>query len=99
MLIHIVVFWLDKNLSTEDFNLFEKELNTLENIPSVEKLFIGKPAPTTKRPVIEDSYDYCLTVILKDIDSHDAYQNDPIHLDFINKCSHMWEKVKIYDAE
>lgn len=78
---------------------FEKELKALENIPSVDQLFVGKPASTAKRPVIDDSYDFCLTVVLRDIASHDAYQDDPAHQEFINKCSHLWEQVKIYDAE
>jgi len=49
--------------------------------------------------VIDDSYDFCLTVILKDLAAHDKYQEDEIHLGFIEACSHMWERVKIYDAE
>ena len=99
MLLHIVVFWLKKDLSEEELTTFENEVRSLENISSVEQLYVGKPASTTKRPVIDDSYDLCLTVMLKDIASHDSYQEDPLHLDFIKNCSHMWEKVKIYDAD
>ncbi len=99
MLVHIVVFWLKKDLSKDDLVLFEKEVRSLANISSVEQLFVGPPASTTPRPVIDNSYDFCLTVVLENVDAHDAYQQDPIHLDFIEKCSHMWEKVKIYDAE
>ena len=99
MLIHFVIFWLKKDLSVEELTTFENQVLSLENISSVEQLYLGKPASTTKRPVIDDSYDICLTVMLKDIAAHDSYQEDPLHLDFIKKCSHMWEKVKIYDAE
>ena len=98
MLVHIVVFWLKKDLIKDDLVFFEKEVRSLEKIPSVEQLYVGQPAKTTKRPVIDDSYDFCLTVVLKDIASHDAYQEDPVHLEFIKNCSHMWEQVKIYDA-
>jgi len=99
MLVHIVLFWLKKDLSNDDLIIFEKEVSSLEKISSVEHLYVGQPAGTTKRPVIDDSYDFCLTVVLKDIAAHDAYQEDPIHLEFIKNCSHMWEQVKIYDAE
>ena len=99
MLVHIVVFWLKKDLSKGDFAYFEEEVSLLENISSVEKLLVGQPAATTKRPVIDDSYDFCLTVLLQDVAAHDAYQDDPIHLNFIKNCSHLWERVKIYDAE
>jgi len=99
MLVHTVLFWLKNDLSDEERNEFEKELHSLQAIPSVEQLFVGQPASTTKRPVIDDSYDFCLTVLLCDIGAHDQYQEDPQHLEFIQKCSHLWEKVMIYDAE
>ena len=99
MLIHSVIFWLKQGLREKERLLFKNEIQALEKIPSVDQLFLGQPAATTKRPVIDDSYDFCLTVILKDINAHDSYQDDPMHLEFIKKCSHMWERVKIYDAE
>ena len=99
MLIHTVLFWLKENLSEKDLTIFEQETRSLSNISSDEQLFVGRPARTTKRPVIDDSYDFCLTVVLKDLAAHDDYQEDPIHLNFIKKCSHMWKQVKIYDAE
>ena len=99
MLSHIVVFWLKKDLNEKELSTFENEVRSLGNISSVEHLHVGQPASTNKRPVIDDSYDFCLTVVLKDIAAHDAYQEDTIHLEFIKNCSHMWEKVKIYDAE
>ena len=99
MLIHTVLFWLKKDLTDEDLTLFEQKLRALEKISSVEQMFLGRPSSTTKRPVIDDTYDFCLTVALKDLAAHDVYQEDPLHLAFIENCSHMWEKVKIYDAE
>ena len=99
MLVHSVIFWLKKDLSPEDRSQFEKEVRALEEISTVDQIFLGKPAATTKRPVIDDTYDFFLTVVLKDVNAHDQYQEDPIHLEFIAKCSHMWESVKIYDAD
>ena len=99
MLVHTVLFWLKNDLTDEERNAFEKELRSLQAIPSVDQLLVGQPASTTKRPVIDDSYDFCLTVLLCDIAAHDQYQADPHHLEFIQKCSHLWEKVMIYDAE
>jgi hypothetical protein len=64
------------------------------------KIFtLALPLPPPKRPVIEDSYDYAITVVLKDMEAHDHYQVDPIHLDFIDKCKDFWERVVIYDAD
>jgi hypothetical protein len=99
MLVHSVIFWLKKDLSPEDRSQFEKEVLALEEISTVDQILLGKPAATTKRPVIDDTYDFFLTVILKDVNAHDQYQEDSIHLEFISNCSHMWERVKIYDAD
>ena len=99
MLIHTVLFWLKKDLTDEDLTLFEQKLRALEKISSVEQMFLGRPSSTSKRPVIDDTYDFCLTVALKDLTAHDVYQEDPLHLAFIENCSHMWERVKIYDSD
>jgi len=32
-----------------------------------------------------------------DLANHDAYQVDPIHKEFLKKCSHLWTRVQVYD--
>ena len=99
MLTHTVIFWLKEGLTQEDRDLFFDEVKALTTIDSVETGFLGTPASTPQRPVVDDSYDCALSVALKDLDAHDHYQADPIHLAFIEKCRHLWEKVIIYDAD
>ena len=99
MLIHTVFFWLKNDLDGAGRSHFFKGVEKLGTISSVEHNFIGTPANTTKRPVVDDSYDCALTVVLKDLEQHDAYQVDPIHLEFIKDCAHLWEKVQIFDAD
>jgi hypothetical protein len=31
-------------------------------------------------------------------EDQDIYQTDPVHLKFINDCSHLWQKVLVYDT-
>jgi hypothetical protein len=64
-----------------------------------EKIYVGQPVKTEKRAIIDDSYSYALTVICKDLAAHDAYQIDPIHDEFRDKCHTFWTRVQIYDAE
>jgi hypothetical protein len=99
MLVHTVFFWLKPDLNEEEKAQFQAGVESLATIESMEQVLIGTPANTTKRPVIDDSYDCALTVILGDIDAHDLYQEDPIHLKFVEECAHLWEKAKIYDAD
>jgi hypothetical protein len=99
MLVHTVYFWLKTNLSPEDGQKFRDGVDALATIESTEQVIIGTPAGTTQRPVIDDSYDCGLTVILKDLPAHDSYQDDPIHHKFIADCKDLWERVQIYDAD
>ncbi len=99
MLVHSVFFWLKPDLTAEQRADFDRGVATLANIAAVEKVYIGKPARTEKRPVIDDSYSCALTVLLKDVAAHDAYQVDPIHLKFVADCKEYWTRVQIYDAE
>ena len=99
MLVHTVFFWLKPDLSEEERQLFHNEVKSLGSIESVAGFYHGKPSATPPREVVDDTYDLGLTVILADLGAHDAYQADPIHLAFVEKCKPLWEKVKIYDAE
>ena len=65
----------------------------------MEKVYIGAPAPTPKRAVVDDSYAVSLTVICRDVAAQDAYQVDPIHLAFVERFKTCWTRVQIYDAQ
>ena len=99
MLIHTVYFWLRKDLDGDKYTEFRLSLETMRGIKHAEAMYIGTPAKTAERPVVDTSYDFALTVIVKDIAAHDAYQADPIHTAFINDNKDYWKKVKIYDAD
>ncbi|MGB0744456.1 MAG: Dabb family protein [Opitutales bacterium] len=99
MLIHTVLFWLKEDLDAAQVADFRKGVESLQGITSADAVYVGTPSDTPERPVIDTSYDFCLTVILKDIPSHDAYQDDPIHHEFLANYKDFWTKVKIYDAD
>lgn len=99
MLIHTVFFWLNNDLNPDHVAQFREGVETLKGISSADSVYVGTPSNTPERPVIDASYDFCLTVILKDIPAHDAYQADPIHQEFIAKFKDSWDAVKIYDAD
>jgi len=99
MLVHTVFFWLNKDLPGDKITEFRMGLETLTKIESAEAVYIGTPAATAERPVIDTSYDFCLTVVCKDVAAHDQYQIDPRHKAFIEQFKDCWKKVKIYDAD
>ena len=99
MLFHNVYFWLKPELTSAQRADFRRGVETLAGIKSVEKVSIGTPAGTTRRPVIDASYDIALIVQCKDVAAEAAYQIDPIHLGFVEKYKTFWNRVQIYDSE
>lgn len=98
MLVHTVYFWLKRDLTDEQRKTFIGRVQELTEIPSIEYGFAGTPADTF-RPVVDRTYDAALTVVFKDMQGHDAYQEHALHKNFLKDCSSLWEKVVIYDAD
>jgi len=98
MLVHSVFFWLNDTLSNEQKQQFTDGLETLKAIESAEAVYVGTPS-TTERPVFDKSFSFAVTVILKDVAAHDAYQVDPLHTAFLETFKPMMAKVLIYDAD
>lgn len=96
MFIHCVYFWLREDLSAADRQAFERGLDTLLSIETIETSYRGVPAPTD-RPVIERSYSIGIVVVFRDQAAHDAYQAHPKHDRFRDECAGYWSKVQIYD--
>ena len=85
MFVHVVNFWLKKDLSDAERQQFVDGVKELSNIESLVTFNVGTPA-ATDRPVIDRSYDYCELTIFKDVEGHDIYQVHPLHLKFIDEC-------------
>ncbi len=98
MFVHIVNFWLKPDLSVEDRQKFVEGVSSLGTIEGLVTFNVGTPADTD-RPVIDRSYDYNLLTVFNNIEGHDKYQVDTIHLKFVDECKHLWDRVLIYDAE
>jgi hypothetical protein len=97
-LTHHVFFWLKNRDSKEDLNLLVEGLRTLEKIESVKKLYIGVPASTEKREVVDSSFSVSELMFFDDVAGQNIYQEHPIHKKFIQKCAHLWERVIVYDS-
>jgi hypothetical protein len=96
MLTHCVFFWLKDGITQQERASFEQGLASLTVISGVLHGTFGVPA-STDRPVIDRSYSYGLMVKFNDLPGHDAYQVDPLHKEFLKNCSHLWERVQVYD--
>ncbi len=96
--IHHVFFWLKNPSSKEDLNKLFEGLKTLKNIESVRKIHIGVPASTEHRGVVDASFNASELLFFDDLAGQKTYQDHPVHLKFVENCSHLWEKVIVYDS-
>jgi hypothetical protein len=97
-LVHHVFFWLKNPSSKEDLEKLLKGLRTLAKIESVRGVHFGVPASTEKRDVVDNSYSASEILFFDDTAGQKIYQDHPIHKQFVADCSHLWEKVVVYDA-
>jgi hypothetical protein len=97
-LVHHVFFWLKNPESQEDLAKLLKGLKTLGQIETVRGTHFGVPASTEKRDVVDNSYSASEILFFDDTAGQKVYQDHPIHKKFVEDCSHLWERVVVYDA-
>jgi hypothetical protein len=59
----------------------------------------GVLAEEFKRDVNDREWDVALHLVFADKAAHDAYQDHPRHLKFIEQNKDSWAKVRVFDAE
>ncbi len=94
--VHHVFFYLNQSDAANTQSLVEG-LERLSEAPIIKQSHIGLPA-NTARDVVDNAYDVSWLVFFNSAQEQDAYQTDPIHLQFVKECSHLWKKVVVYDC-
>jgi len=97
-LVHHVFFWLKNPESKEDLARLLAGLRTLTKIETVRGAHFGVPASTEKREVVDNSYSASEILFFDDTAGQQVYQDHAIHKKFVADCSHLWERVVVYDA-
>jgi hypothetical protein len=97
-IVHHVFFWLKKPSSKEDLEKLLAGVRSLKKIKTVRQLYVGVPASTEKRDVVDNSYHVSELMFFDNLEDQQAYQNDPLHQKFIADCGHLWDKVVVYDV-
>jgi hypothetical protein len=95
--IHHVYFWLKRAGNQEDQLKLIEGLRKLARVKTIQSFHIGIPA-ATHRDVVDRSYGVSWCVFFRTPEDQEYYQVDPIHLQFVESCSHLWERVVVYDS-
>ena len=99
MLTHSVYFYLKEGVSDHERAEFRKSIEGLQKIETVHEFYLGTPAATPDRPVIEKGYAYGMTILFRTVEDHNRYQVHTIHEEFVQVNGPLFEKVVIYDAD
>lgn len=95
--IHHVYFWLKNPENKNELDQLVEGLKKLSVVSTIKNFHIGKPA-STNRNVIDSTYSVSWLLLFDNKEDQDSYQTDPVHLKFVEKCSHLWNKVVVYDT-
>ena len=96
-IVHHVFFWLKRPGSPEDRDQLIAGLRALAQISVIRSLQIGVPASTEQREVVDSSFDVSELMVFDNVADQAVYQDHPLHREFVDKCSHLWSKVIVYD--
>jgi hypothetical protein len=96
--VHHVFFWLKNPQSKEDLAALLAGIRTLSKIETVRGLHVGVPASTEPRPVVESTYSASEMIFFDNVQDEATYQVHPLHQKFIKDCSHLWNRVMVFDS-
>lgn len=95
---HHVYFWLnEENKNEENRARFEQGLAGLLEIDLVDGGCWAVPAAVELRPVVDQSWDYALSMRFKTLEDQVVYQDHPDHHAFLNEFKSWWAKVLVMD--
>lgn len=95
--IHHVFFTLKRPGNIEDRAKLIAALKKLAATPTIRSYQIGQHAGTT-RDVVQRGYDLSWTLTFDSPADQEAYQDHPIHLDFVRDNAALWSKVVVFDT-
>lgn len=97
--VHVVIFHLKKDAPAEAVGEIIAGCHTLEAIPSVRLLKVGRPAPADESTpkVASQDYGVALTVLFDDAAGLKTYLVHETHLKFVHDYDKYFETVQVYD--
>jgi hypothetical protein len=99
MVSHIVIFWTDPAQPDAADELIAGVNKYLKDIPGILHFHVGKMSPSP-RPVVDQTYQVALNLILSTKQAEQAYQSHPQHIEFVEKVfKRVCKKAVIYDFE
>jgi Stress responsive A/B Barrel Domain len=98
MLVHNVFFKLKESDETHRAALVVACRKYLKDHPGIIFFAVGTPDPELTREVNDRDFDVSLHIVFQSRADHDAYQEAPLHLQFVAENKPGWAKVRVFDS-
>ena len=99
MLAHSVFFSLSDRSDAAVRKMLDACRNYLSSHPGIVFFACGTPNPHLTRPVNDRDFDVALHIVFESVEAHDAYQDAPLHHQFISENKPNWKLVRVFDAD
>ncbi|MEO6808666.1 MAG: Dabb family protein [Isosphaeraceae bacterium] len=98
MLAHNVYFSMVDNSDVSKRALVGACKLYLSQQPGIVFFACGTLEPDLNRPVNDRDFDVALHVVFESRAAHDAYQEAPLHLQFMSENRPNWARVRVFDS-
>ena len=98
MLAHSVFFSLNDRSDAAVRKMLDACRNYLTSHPGIVFFACGTPNQELTRPVNDRDFDVALHIVFDSVEAHDAYQDAPLHHQFIGENKANWKLVRVFDA-
>lgn len=95
---HVVYFWLKEPNNTQHREQFEGAVRKFMAESEYAKTRFVGVAPKATREVVDDSFTYSLILSFESAEAQQKYQVEVSHLEFVETCKDLWDKVIVYDS-
>jgi hypothetical protein len=99
MLSHSVYFTLNDRSEASVAKMLSACRKFLTGHPGTRFFACGRPNQELVRPVNDRDFDIALIMIFDSKKAHDAYQEAPVHQQFISENKASWRQVRVFDAD
>jgi len=95
---HYLVFWLKPDLTDKQVTEFTSFFEGLKKLPYQKNLRYGKPAASTPRAVLDQTYTYNASMEFDSLEDLEAYGQLPEHLELVAKYKKFFTKMLVHDT-
>lgn len=95
---HYLLFWLKPELTSQEVKDFEQFFEGLKKLPYVKNLRYGKPAASSPRAVLDNTFTYNASMEFDSLEELEAYGQLPGHIALVNRYKPFFERMRVHDS-